>query len=247
MKYIEDCKIISKSFLTEDIFELILETDKIAKESKPGQFVELKVESLFLRRPISIGKVEENRIYLYIKVVGKGTADLAKLKVEDNVNIIGPLGNFVNPISNKKILLIGGGIGIAPLINILTSYKNDYYSYLGFKEEQYATEIFDEIGIENRYVIECNENQFVTDVVRENIRRIKPDLIISCGPMLMMKQVALIAKENEIDALLSLEERMGCGFGACVGCSIEMSDGQMKKVCVDGPIFNYNEVKYGEW
>lgn len=247
MKYIEDCKIYSKSFLTEDIFELVLETAEIAKMSKPGQFVEIKVESLFLRRPISIGKVEGNKLYLYIKIVGKGTLNLSKIIEGDSVNIIGPLGNFVEPIVDKKVLLIGGGIGIAPLINIANSYENKYYSYLGFKEEQYGTEIFDEIGIENKYVIESKENQFVTDVVRENIKRIEPDLIISCGPMAMMKQVALIAKENNIKALLSLEEKMGCGFGACVGCSIEMRNGQMKKVCVDGPIFNYDEVNYGEW
>lgn len=247
MKKIEDCRIISNKMISEDVFEIQLETKEIAAASKPGQFVEVKLDSLFLRRPISIGKIEENTLYLYVKIVGRGTLNLSKMKVDERVNVIGPLGNSFEAMEDKKIVLVGGGIGIAPLINIANTYRNDYYVFAGFKEEAYGTEVFDRVAIEKHYVIESKDQCFVTDVLEKEIDRIKPDCIMSCGPAKMMKKIALIAKERQIETYLSLEERMGCGFGACVGCSIVMKNGEIKKVCVDGPVFSSEGVNYYEW
>ena len=190
MKKIEDCRIISNKMISEDVFEIQLETKEIAAASKPGQFVEVKLDSLFLRRPISIGKIEENTLYLYVKIVGRGTLNLSKMKVDERVNVIGPLGNTFEAIEDKKIVLVGGGIGIAPLINIANTYRNDYYVFAGFKEEAYGTEVFDRVAIEKHYVIESKDQCFVTDVLEKEIDRIKPDCIMCCGPSKMMKKIA---------------------------------------------------------
>lgn len=252
MKYIEDCKIIDRKWLTKDVYEIVFETKDIAKESKPGQFVEIKLDQCFLRRPISIGKINGNNIHLYIKILGKGTENLSKIALDQKINIIGPLGNTFSKPKKKKIVVVGGGIGIAPLVEYVRQIEseNEIYAFLGFKDEVFLTETFQDIAKEVYVSVENNTSgdaKYITEILEKEIDLLNADKIVTCGPRGMMKAVMSLGEKKDIEVEASLEERMGCGFGVCVGCSIETRSNGMKKVCIDGPIFNAKEVMYDEW
>lgn len=252
MKYIEDCKIIDRKWITKDIYEIVFETKEIAKASNAGQFVEIKLDQCYLRRPISIGKINGNNIHMYIRVVGRGTKNLSQISLDQKINIIGPLGNTFSKVDSKRIAVVGGGIGIAPLVQYIREIEKDnkIYSFLGFKDEVFLTESFHDVSEEVYASLENNQDgdaKYITELLEKEIDALNVDKVVTCGPRGMMKAVLEICERKNLEVEASLEERMGCGFGVCVGCSIETKGGVMKKVCVDGPIFNGSEVLYDEW
>ncbi|MBQ7855665.1 MAG: dihydroorotate dehydrogenase electron transfer subunit [Alistipes sp.] len=237
-------EIISNRALTEQVYEMCLAGDTSAI-TRPGQFVELSIEGLFLRRPISVCNFDEGRLTLVYKVVGKGTADMAAMQVGRKVDVLTGLGNGFNvEVECERALLVGGGVGVPPLYRLareLVARGHKVSVVLGFNT---ASEIFYEqefrsLGVDV-VVATADGSQgvkgFVTDAIRES--GVEADYFYSCGPLPMLKA---LSQSVNIDGELSLEERMGCGFGICMGCSIQTDSGA-KRVCKEGPVFKKEEI-----
>lgn len=253
-----DCQIVGKEKLIDGIYKISLKSKELAELSKPGNFLEIKVsDSLetFLRRPISIYNIDkENGVVEFIfQVKGKGTEILSERKVGEMLNVLGPLGNGTFSVKPyKRVAIIGGGIGIYPLHELAKNLKDsEINTYLGFRNKDLVTleDEFEELS--DKLVISTDdgsykEKGFAIDFMKKDCKEEKFDRIYACGPLPMLRAVQAFAIENEIPAELSLEERMGCGIGACVGCAVltKDSDGNQKYkyVCQHGPVFNAKEV-----
>lgn len=253
--------VVNNDKVSDDVYKLTLFTEEFLKP-KCGQFINIKVPNrgdLILRRPFAIaGFDEENKtIFICYKVVGSGTNEFTKLKKGDNIKALYPLGNYFQISSkHKKIAIIGGGVGIFPLLSVLRQHNNtdkEFYSFLGFRNKQSAIFLdeFKNLSADNGLFVctdDCSfgENGLVTDMFLRHIEEIKPDLILTCGPKPMLISVQKLTENIDIPTLVSLEERMGCGMGACIVCTCKIKDNQgqvnNKRVCRDGPIFNINEV-----
>lgn len=241
--------------LNDQYFLLILGSDSELPTMQPGQFVELKVDNsaeAFLRRPISINFVDytSNQLWLLIQVVGAGTAQLATLKNGDILNMLVPLGNtFTIPQSMAlKPLLVGGGVGIAPLLFLGSKLKEMGFEcdfLLGGRSEQNLLQLVDFSKYGNVYTTTEDgthgEKGFVTN--HSILSKNSYDMIYSCGPTPMMKAVAAYAKNNKIECEVSLENTMACGFGACLCCVTDSVDGHVC-VCTEGPVFNIEKLKW---
>ena len=254
-KYILDLEVTSNSKLGNN-FILMKLTDKTElPDMRAGQFAELKIENspkTFLRRPISINYVDrsKNEIWFLIQLVGEGTHKLAELKAGEKLNVVLPLGNgFSKPEDkSKKVLLVGGGVGVAPMLMLGKELKKDGIEptfLMGARTSNMLLEkdLFESIG---RYKVTTEdgsegEKGFVTN--HSILKNEKFDKIYVCGPTPMMKAVAKYAKEAGIDCEVSLENKMACGLGACLCCVTETTEGH-KCVCSDGPVFNINELKW---
>ena len=231
-------KILENKKVSDGIYLMKLNT---SLKGAPGQFYMLKVGNLdpLLPRPISIYDVEENEISFLYQVVGKGTEIMANKKVGERIEILGPLGNGFN-IEGKKVAVVGGGIGIAPLLYLckkLKSKNKHVEVFLGYRTKPYLTEEFEKIADKVSIATEdgsVGHKGYVTEIIGRDF-----DTLYSCGPNLMMKSLKSL---NICDReYYSLEARMACGIGACLGCSIKTVNG-MKRVCHEGPIFSKDEV-----
>ncbi len=220
-------------------------------EIAPGQFVNIKVpatDGVFLRRPISVCDVEDNLLTLYIKPVGKGTDRLCSLSAGDEFEVLLPLGSsFSCPSGNGLNLLIGGGVGIAPLLYLARKLREagqEVAFLLGgaSASDLELAKVFGRYGEVHLTTVDgsAGTRGFVTDhaILGGKIAR-----IYSCGPTPMMKAVAKIAKERAIDMEASLENHMACGLGACLCCVEDTTTGN-RCVCTDGPVFNISELKW---
>ncbi len=228
--------------LTESVYEMTLRGDCEAF-SRPGQFVEISIPGLYLRRPISVCNIEGNKLTLVFKVVGKGTEAMAKMTPGTELDLITGLGNgFDTTKTSKCALLVGGGVGVPPLYLLalkLIAEGKDVKVALGFNtaEEIFYAEKFREIGATVEVATvngSAGVKGFVTDAIHlPNMQGW--DFWYACGPLPMLKALG-----RELDCNIgevSMEERMGCGFGACMGCTIETPWGA-KRVCKDGPVFS---------
>lgn len=240
--------------LNDQYFLLILGANDALPLMLPGQFVEVRVDNTpnaFLRRPISINFVDyqSNELWLLIQIVGEGTRKLGELKPNDTLNLLLPLGNsFTIPQkSNSKVLLVGGGVGIAPLLYLGSKLKEigvECYFLLGGRSKDNLLQLdeFSEYG--NVYTTtedaSFGEKGFVTNhtILENNF-----DFIYSCGPTPMMKAVASYAKKRNTECEVSLENTMACGFGACLCCVTDSIDGHIC-VCTEGPVFNISKLKW---
>ncbi len=260
--YLENCKVTAHQQVNETDYIITLQTDQIARVSEAGQFVQVKVTEGFepiLRRPLSIHTVdrEKKEIKLYYQILGKGTEILSKVREEEIINLLGPLGTgFDTALENSKALLIGGGLGQAPLLYLaeeLERKKNTVFLALGTRDEVSLRNVvcFDDVCQEVSLATEDGSVGFkgyITDNLPEIIETFKPERIYACGPSPMMKKIKEIAKTYQIPCQLSLETRMACGIGVCLGCTVKPSD-QSKpylKACVDGPVFWAEEVLLDE-
>jgi len=212
----------------------------------PGQFINIKVESLYLRRPISVCDFGDDFITVIYKVVGKGTDIMSTLKVGDKVDILTQLGHgFDLEKDCEKPLLIGGGVGTPPmyaLAKALIAKGKDVTVCLGFNtaDEVFLKEEFEALGCKTLVATldgSGDHKGFVTDMIKE--KDIDFDYYYSCGPAVMLKAVQNTLGFN---GQISMEERMACGFGACVGCTIHTKSGA-KQVCKDGPVFDSSEIE----
>lgn len=244
--------------IAKDVYRMRLAGDW-SDITRPGQFVNISLEGFFLRRPISVCEVsaEHDSLTLIYKVVGHGTAAMSRLKDGDTLDVLSGLGNgFDVSTSGEHPVLIGGGVGTPPMYGLakeLVRLGRSVDVILGFNsaEDAFYAEEFD--ALNERYEFGCEGGHaelkvytatvdgslgtkgFVTDVLKE----LKDyTYYYACGPIPMLKAVAGTAAG---DGQVSLEERMGCGFGACVGCSVETKNG-WKKVCKDGPVFTAKEL-----
>jgi len=255
-------RILSNKKLKSNYWSLEFESGILAKNSRPGQFVEIKVNDgldPLLRRPISIHSVSGAKIRVIYEVVGKGTQILSGRNPGDLLDILGPLGNGFeySPIANKsakrKIFLVAGGMGVAPLVFLAEKIKLDRPLVLigaRSKEQILCAREFKELGCEVTTATDDGSLGFkgrVTELLSEllikNQQISKAGNIYACGPQPMLKAVAQIACKNNIASQLSLERHMACGFGACLGCVVSTKDGY-KRVCKDGPVFSGKELTW---
>lgn len=254
MKYDEKAKLINKEQIKEDLFKYTLQTENIAKNAKPGNFIEMKVadtSTVFLRRPISIFNIDGNNIEVIFQVKGKGTKCLSEKQVGDEIDILGPLGLGTFEVDNfNKVAIIGGGIGVFPLYELAKQLKGKtkINTYLGFRNKDFVV-VEDEFkAVSDNLIITTDdgsygEKGFAIDFLK---RDEKPDMIYACGPLPMLKAVKAYADENNIKCQISLEERMGCGIGACLGCAVKViKNGEERygHVCKDGPVFYSKDVE----
>ena len=246
-------EILSKKEIAKDIFEFVIDADNKLGTAKAGQFIHVKCDNtVFLRRPISICEVKNNTLRFIFQVRGKGTLALSKFSVGDKLNILGPLGNgFSVDKEYKNPVVIGGGIGIYPLLQTAKLTKAD--AILGFRNKDFVTLEDDFKKVCNDVYITTDDGSYVrkglvTDVLKEVISKKDVDAIFACGPMPMLKAVKEVAKEHNIFLEVSLEERMGCGIGACLCCATPVIDSELEEgytyahVCSHGPVFNADEV-----
>ncbi|RKY28686.1 MAG: dihydroorotate dehydrogenase electron transfer subunit [Candidatus Omnitrophota bacterium] len=254
----EKVKVCSLKRVKEDIFLLGLKSPYLAKNSLPGQFLHIKInkQSLVLRRPLSIHRVEKGITYVLFKVRGEGTRFLSRLRKGSTLNIIGPLGrgfNFQFSISNFQfpVILVAGGIGVAPLLFLAQRLRGGkVWVFLGAKskEEILCRKDFQKLGGQVFIATEDGSLGFkgkLTHLLKEKLSTIsyRPlTKMYACGPVDMFLEISKILKKYpQIDCQISFEQFMGCGIGVCRGCVIKTKQG-FKRVCREGPVFNIKEV-----
>lgn len=254
MKQLKDLKITSVEYLHPRFVLMKLKSDETLPEIKPGQFVEVKVEgsaSTFLRRPISINYVdkENSEIWLLVQLVGDGTRAMARLNEGDSLNVLFPLGNgFAAPKKGEKVLLVGGGVGVAPLLEYGKALKEvgaKPVFLLGArtKTDLMQLDLFGKYG--DVYITTEDGSEGEKGVVTQHSVLTKEsfDRISTCGPKPMMVAVARFAKANSIPCEVSLENMMACGLGACLCCVEKTVKGNVC-VCKEGPVFNINDLTW---
>jgi len=253
-KRTQDLQIVENKQLKKDFFILELFSPEKLPEILPGQFVQVRVEGspeTFLRRPVSFYDVDysKNTLRLLIQVVGKGTEALSSITAGETLNLVYPLGNaFTMPSKGENCLLVGGGVGIAPLLYFAKSIskagiKPDFL--LGFRNRDRIIDYdeFGEYGIVHITTEDgsIGEKGFVTD--HSILGKNRYDRIYCCGPDPMMKAVARYARSRGIFCEVSLENLMACGFGICLCCIVDTIKGNIC-TCTEGPVFNINDLKW---
>lgn len=250
MEFRERVRIARQEQLAGDVFSIWIETDNIAKNARPGQFVSVysKDGSRLLPRPISICETDGNRLRMVYRTVGTGTIEFSGYRAGDTLDVLGPLGNGYTTDQRKSILL-GGGIGIPPMLELAKRLPGEKTIVLGYRDELFLNDEFAPYG--DVYIAtedgSAGTKGNVLDVVRTC--NLTADVLYACGPKPMLRAVKAYAEEKEIDAFISLEERMACGIGACLACVCQTKevDGHSNvhnaRICKDGPVFNAREVE----
>lgn len=235
-------KILSNIQLTGTVYKMVLEGDTSAITAS-GQFVNIKLDGKFLRRPISICDYDETTITLVYKVVGVGTEQMSEMTEGQVLDVLVGLGNgYSLDKCGDKPLLIGGGVGVPPLYNLCKKLINagkKVTVVLGFntKEEIFLEDDFKALGAEVK-VATADGSYGVTGFVTDAMKDIDYTYFFTCGPMPMFKAIEAVATTS---GQYSFEERMGCGFGACMGCSCKTKYGN-KRICKDGPVLEREEI-----
>jgi len=251
----QNTEIIFNKRVASETFLMGLDSPEIVARARPGQFVMIRVREAIdplLRRPFSICGVQDELVLLLYRVVGRGTACLADTGKGETLSIVGPLGNgFELPDDNQKILLVAGGIGIAPLLFLSKTVETGDIEFMtGFTS---ADEIIDPhkiCDVKTRLSLATDDGTkghagFVTELLEEYLKQqdtgIGSVCVFTCGPLPMMKRVAALALESGISCQVSLEAFMACGLGACQGCAVRAFSSEGKTlyhhVCKDGPVF----------
>ncbi len=253
MKYMETAIVSSQEALAHDIYSMVITTEQIAKEAKPGQFISVysRDGASLLPRPISICEIDGNRLRIVYRVAGKGTKEFSGYRPGDQVRIMGPLGNGfpLEAAEGKTALIIGGGIGIFPLLELAKRLKGRKEIVLGYRDHVFMKEAFEAWGPVSVATEDGSQGTKgnVLDAVRE--KGIEADVIYACGPAPMLKGIQAFAAERNLEAWISLEERMACGIGACLGCVCKSrevdhhTNVHNKRICKDGPVFRGEEVE----
>ena len=259
MKKKEICTVIRQKEIGDGIFSMWIQTENIGKEAKPGQFVSLysKDGSKLLPRPISLCEIdrENSRLRLVYRVTGAktGTEEFSRLKAGDTIPVIGPLGNGfpVEKAEGKRAFLMGGGIGVPPILELAKQMQCEKKKIVvGYRNAQ--TFLKEEFEAAGELYISTEDGSVgtkgnVMDAIREN--DLEADVIFACGPKPMLRAIKAYAQEKGIPCWISMEERMACGIGACLGCVCQSTETDAhshvhnKRVCKDGPVFRSTEVE----
>lgn len=250
--------VLSQERLAEGVFDLWLQADEIVREAGPGQFVSVytKDASRLLPRPVSICQIdrERGRLRLVYRVAGAGTKEFSRCKAGDSLSVMGPLGNgfFAGDTSDKKkkAILIGGGIGIPPMLGLAQELEGERQIVLGYRDGQlFLKQDFASYG--KVYVATEDGSAGIKGNVIDAIKAhgLTAEAIYACGPTPMLRAVKAYAREQGVECWLSLEERMACGVGACLACVCQSknidphSHVHNKRICKDGPVFQAQEVE----
>ena len=236
--------ILSNEPLTPAVYRMVLEGDA-QYITRSGQFINIELEGKFLRRPISVSDYDEKTVTIIYKVVGRGTEQMKGMVAGQKLDILTGLGNgFNTENSGSRPLLVGGGVGVPPMYNLckrLLSEGKRPVVIIGFntKEEVFYYDEFKALGVD----VYCSTTDgsfgtkgFVTDVIRGE--GLEFDYLYTCGPLPMLKA---LYDATTVDGEYSFEERMGCGFGACMGCTCKTKYGN-KRICKDGPVLKRDEI-----
>lgn len=252
MYYCGKYPIIEKKSLGAGVYSLIVSAPECAEAAAPGQFANITAPGFTLRRPISICGIDKERgtLRFVFEVRGKGTAAISAVREGECLDILAPLGNGFK-LPEGKVIVVGGGIGVPPLLGVSAVKGKDCTAILGFRD--YSKIILaDEFRGNGSEVIVCTDDGSVGVkglVTVPLAERLSGDIaaVLACGPEPMIKAVAALCKERGVPCQISLEQRMGCGVGACVVCScMTVRDGaeHYLRVCKDGPVFNAEEVRF---
>ncbi len=255
-------KIENKEILKDDIIKFTLDAPSIVEKSRQGQFIEIRVTEgtdPFLRRPISIHNInkEEGTLDIIFQLRGKGTNMMSKLEVGDSLDIIAPLGNGTfNHEKSNKLGIIGGGIGIFPLYELAKNAIKDnkeVRTYLGFRNKDLVILEADFKSVSTDLIISTDDGSygregFAISFLEEDVRSGNIDSIYACGPLPMLKAVKDVANKYNIACQISLEEKMACGMGLCLGCAVKVASStednpEYVHVCKAGPVFDANYVE----
>jgi dihydroorotate dehydrogenase electron transfer subunit len=257
MKYTQGLfPILKKENLAKDIFSFEILCPQIASIAKAGQFAQVKVDGKFLRRPISICEINKDAgtIKLVFAIKGEGTALLAEKTKNSMIDILAPLGNgFTINEDYKNVILVGGGIGVPPMVGLSAIYGDKALAINGFRDKC-AVILQKEFKANKTPNIICTDDGsygihcFVTLPLEDHLKTEKVDMIYACGPTPMLKNISALAEKYNTPCQVSLEERMGCGIGACLVCTckIKEENGKIshKHVCKNGPVFSSSEVEW---
>lgn len=253
----EKAVVLSQEQIARDIYSLWIQTEEIAGAAVPGQFISMYTgdQSKLLPRPISLCEIdrEQGRLRVVYRVTGKGTGteQFSRLRPGDFLEVLGPLGNGfpLEPGTGKKVFLIGGGIGVPPMLELAKQLNAEKQLVMGYRDAQFLTEEFKENG--SLYIAtedgSAGTSGNVMDAIAKNA--LSAQVIYACGPAPMLRAVKGYAEENHILCYVSMEERMACGVGACLACVCRTpeidahSQVHNKRVCKDGPVFLSTEVE----
>ena len=268
-KYTETVQVLSQSTLGGGIFDLTLQTEKIAAEARAGQFVSVYSNNpaKLLPRPISLAGIdrEKGTIRLVYRVTGEGTGtdEFSKLKAGDTIRILGPLGNGFTVEAGRKAFLIGGGIGVPPMLQLAKDIRTgcvqglengaqapDFSIIMGYRDDN--TFLLEEFREQAEVFVSSDNGAVgtkgtVVDAIRAN--DLEAEVIYACGPMPMLRALKAYAAEKGMECYVSMEERMACGIGACLACVCktkgvyEHTNTNNARICADGPVFNAREVE----
>ncbi|MFR8536299.1 MAG: dihydroorotate dehydrogenase electron transfer subunit [Lacrimispora saccharolytica] len=255
MKIKECCTVISQECIAKDIYSMWISTKAIAREAKPGQFVSVytKDASRLLPRPISLCEIdrEKDALRIVYRIAGDGTREFSRLRAGDTIDILGPLGNGfpLEEAKGKRVMLMGGGIGIPPMLETAKAIQGEKIIVSGYRDELFLTE---ELNAAGQLYLATEDDSAgtkgnVLDAVKAN--RLEADLIFACGPTPMLRAIKAYALDKGIPCWVSMEEKMACGIGACLACVCKSTevDGHSqvhnKRICKDGPVFLSTEVE----
>ncbi|WP_373471705.1 dihydroorotate dehydrogenase electron transfer subunit [Carnobacterium alterfunditum] len=255
MKFNGSVKIIERKQLQQDVFQIKVERPSMIEEILPGQFFNIVASNTgypLLRRPISVSGYSADIIEFTVKVLGTGTQALSEYEVGETIVLMGPLGNGFEQKVEKRVLLVGGGIGIAPIKGLLEQLAPQAVSsdvILGFRDEPYLVEMFSAHASSLTLVSEYDASYrlgYVTQPFIEHIEANAYDMIYACGPEAMLKTLAGICNSRKLPIQLLMEEKMACGIGACLVCTCKVKQGDFGfkhvRMCKEGPMFYGSEV-----
>ena len=241
--------VLENKRIADEVYSLTFGLDE-SVSVRPGQFVMVGVGGYPLRRPIAVCKAEGERITVCYRLKGGGTRALARdYKMGEKLSVLLPLGNgFYVKDSEKKVALVGGGVGIFPLISVIRAYSKtkELYAYMGFRNRAALCMEYD--------MMQCHKTVLATDdgslgyhgtavqAFMHEYEEVRPDVVLACGPVPMLRALKEAMKGRNVPVYVSLEERMGCGIGACLVCVCEKTDGAHARVCKDGPVFPIDDV-----
>ena len=242
--------ILENKKIADEVFSLTFATEEEIP-IKAGQFCMIGIGGHALRRPSAVCKAEGVRITVCYRLKGEGTRSLASdYKAGEKISVLLPLGNgFSLTESQKKIVVVGGGVGIFPLISVIREFSNEkeIYAYMGFRNRD-AVCMESELQRTEKFVISTDDGSVghhgtAVQALMKDWSEIRPDAVLACGPAPMLRALKEAVKGKNVPVYVSLEERMGCGIGACLVCTCNKQDGTRARVCKDGPVFEIGEVE----
>ena len=262
MIYNETAQIISNEMIAENIYQAFMHSPKISSSVMPGQFINILPSDGWrhvMRRPMSVASQESETISIIYKDIGPGTSIMSRWVDGDRVDIIGPLGNFWEDYEATFPVLIGGGVGIAPIYYLHAKFRSVNKEHCMIMGARSKADHFIDHQEDNLILMSTDDGSYgvsgtVIDAVDSVIDRCGPSIkIFSCGPAPMMEAVKRYASERSLSCSLALETIMACGIGICQGCTVELSPSQSKNnhsyreryalACIDGPVFNSEDIE----
>lgn len=248
-KNVTDAPVLENAAIADGIYRMVLHAEKIALAAQPGQFVMVMKPDdtgAFLRRPFGIADAGAGTVTIIYRLVGKGTRAFARMKQGELLSVEGPIGHGFT-VGAGKTLLVGGGLGIAPLLFLAKRLPEQPVFLIGGRSERevFWKELLAPLA-EKIYVTtddgSFGTKGFTTTLLPDVLAKETPARVVTCGPTVMMQGIAKIVRDAGLPCEVSLEKRMACGIGVCLGCTFETTRGTRKKVCVDGPVFDAKEV-----